>query len=86
MYIHIGQDTVLTQESIIGIFDMDNATSSYITREFLAKKEKQKRVTAVGSELPRSFVVTSENDGDAVYLSLLSAATLSKRASGSGLE
>ena len=80
MYIHIGQGTVLTEKSVIGIFDLDNATSSHITRAFLARKEKEKRVTAAGNELPKAFIVTEEGGNDAVYLSLLSSATLSKRA------
>ena len=80
MYIHIGQGTVLTERSVIGIFDMDNATSSYITREFLSRKEKEKRVASTGNELPKAFIVTEESGNDAVYLSILSSATLSKRA------
>ncbi|MBR5382068.1 MAG: DUF370 domain-containing protein [Oscillospiraceae bacterium] len=86
MYIHIGQDTVLREESIIGIFDMDNATSSYLTREYLARKEKEKKITAVGSELPRSFTVTSDNGEDAVYLSILSSSTLGRRAESPRIE
>ena len=35
MYIHLGQDTVVKKESIIGIFDMDTSTVSGITRNFL---------------------------------------------------
>ena len=28
MYLHLGQDTVITTETVIGIFDMDESTVS----------------------------------------------------------
>ena len=40
MYLHLGQDVVVRKEFIIGIFDLDNTTSSHITRKFLADAEK----------------------------------------------
>ena len=35
MYLHLGQDTVITTKSIIGIFDMDRCTVSKKTRDYL---------------------------------------------------
>ncbi len=81
MYLHIGQDVVLRQKDILGVFDMDNTTISRATREFLAKAEKDGRVDYVTMELPKSFVVcVSEQNEDTVYISQLSPATLRKRA------
>ena len=40
MFIHLGQDTVVKKEDIIGIFDLDTATVSKRTRDFLSKAEK----------------------------------------------
>ena len=78
MYIHLGQDTVVKKESIIGIFDMDTSTVSGITRNFLNLAEKQGRVVNVSFELPKSFVVCSENGKLTVYISQLSPTTLEK--------
>ena len=41
MYLHIGQDYILNEEDILGIFDMDNTSSSYRTRAFLSRAEKE---------------------------------------------
>lgn len=79
MYIHLGQDTVVKKEIIIGIFDMDTSTVSGITRNFLNLAEKQGRVVNVSFELPKSFVVCSENGKLTVYISQLSPTTLEKR-------
>ena len=80
MYLHLGQDTVVKNDSVIGIFDMDTSTVSKPTREFLNIAEKQGRVVNVSYELPKSFAVVSNGKGNAkVYISQLSTSTLLKR-------
>ncbi len=79
MYLHLGQDTVITTDSIIGIFDIDECTLSKKTRDFLTNAEKQKRVINVSYELPKSFVVCKKNNDTIVYISQLSTKTLIKR-------
>ena len=44
--------------SIIGIFDMDKATVSQITRKFLSGIQKKNKLTAVTGEIPKSFILT----------------------------
>ena len=57
MYIHIGQDTVIVDEEIIGIFDMENTTVMKSTVDYLNKAEKDGSVNNVAPfELPKSFV------------------------------
>lgn len=81
MYIHLGQDTVVSTDDIIGIFDLDNTTVSKKTRDFLSDAEKKKQVEAVSYELPKSFILCcNKNCETKVYLSQISAATLKKRA------
>jgi hypothetical protein len=75
MYIHLGQSVVVPDETVIGVFDMDNTTTSRVTRGFLAGAEKRGSVVNVSEELPKSFIIT---DGK-IYLSQLSSATIAKR-------
>ncbi len=82
MYLHLGQDTVVTVESIIGIFDIDACTVSKKTRDYLAAAEKNKRVVNVSYELPKSFVVCEKDGSTAVYISQISAKTLLLRLGG----
>lgn len=80
MYLHIGQETIIKTQDIIGIFDLDTSTVSKSTRNYLSKKEKEKKVYTICFDLPRSFVVTfNEKDGERVYISQLSSQTLLKR-------
>jgi len=60
MYLHLGQGVVVPEADIIGIFDLDNTTSSRITRKFLSDAEKAGHVVNVSNELPNSFVVCGE--------------------------
>ena len=44
MYLTIGKNTVIRDDEIIGIFDLDNCSQSFLTREFLSAAEKAGRV------------------------------------------
>ena len=79
MYLHLGQNTVVAEETVLGVFDLDNTTGSHITRDFLREAEKDGRVIAVTDELPKSFVLCGDEDGQRVFLSQLSTQTLLKR-------
>ena len=81
MYLHLGQNLMVRDQDIIGIFDLDNTTWSFRTRRFLERAEREGRVTALGDDLPRSFVLAEGRDGKpTVYLTPLSPAALSARA------
>lgn len=87
MYLHLGQAVVVPEEEIIGVFDLDNASWSPRTRQFLERAEKEGRVVNAASDLPRSFVLRQKRDGKStVYLSQLSSATLKGRAEGGWME
>ena len=78
MYLSIGNDMAVREKSIIGIFDLDNTSTSKRTREFLEKAEKEGEVIPC-DDLPKSFVLTSEYGFSRVRLTALSASTLEKR-------
>ncbi len=78
MYLNIGNDMAVRDKSIIGIFDMDNTSTSRRTRQFLEKAESEGQVVPC-DDLPKSFVLTAEYGFDRVYLTTLSSSTLEKR-------
>ncbi len=80
MYLHLGQDTVVRMDDIIGIFDLENASIAKSTKGYLANAQKKGYVVNVSSEIPKSFVVTQSEDGQTrVYISQISSSTLKKR-------
>ncbi|MBE6755126.1 MAG: DUF370 domain-containing protein [Clostridia bacterium] len=81
MYLHLGQETVVMQDDIVGIFDLDNTTVSKASRDYLAQAEKNKQVINVSFELPKTFILTNNKEkGNRIYISQISSSTLLKRA------
>lgn len=81
MYLHLGQETVVNDGEIVGIFDLETTTVSKNTRSFLTKAEKNKEVINVSYELPKSFIICSKGKRDKrVYISQISSLTLYGRA------
>lgn len=78
MYLSIGNDMAVRTSSILGIFDMDNTSTSKRTRDFLNKAEQDGLVIPC-DDLPKAFVVTAEYGLIKVHLTSLSARTLEKR-------
>lgn len=78
MYLSIGNDMAVRDSSILGIFDLDNTSTSKRTRDFLDSAEKEGQVVPC-DDLPKSFVLTSEYGFTRVHLTALSPATLEKR-------
>ena len=81
MYLSIGDDLAVRGASVIGIFDLDNTTTSKRTREFLQKAEEEGQVVPC-DDLPKSFLLTAEYGLPKIYTTTLSAATLEKRLRG----
>ncbi len=80
MYLHLGMDKVITFDEIIGIFDLETTTVSKNTRNFLTMAEKAGKVENVCYDLPKSFIVCIDKEGnEKVYISQISSSTLLKR-------
>ena len=78
MYLHIGKDMAVRDRSIIGIFDLDNSSTSPRTREFLRNAEEEGQVVPC-DELPKSFILTAEYGMPRIYLTEYNSYTLEKR-------
>ncbi len=81
MYLHIGNEQILRKEDIIGIFDIENASVSKFTKEFLRRSQQEGQVVSVTNELPKSIIVWEKQGERRLYLSQLAPATLRKRSS-----
>ena len=58
MYLHIGNQKNIRKCDIIGIFDADRTTTSWITRKYLSEAQKKGLVSAANDdEIPKSFVL-----------------------------
>lgn len=81
MYVDLGQNGVFSHKEIIGIFDLDSATVSGKTRDFLAKCESKGEITTVSPlELPSSFTVCARDKASQrVYVSPASVNSVARK-------
>ena len=79
MYLHLGKGTVVSTDSIVGIFDLDITSQSHLTRKFLSSAEKEGLVINAAEDIPKTFVVCRDGEKNLVYLSQMAAATLLRR-------
>ena len=81
MYLHIGNHHYVRKQDILGIFDLDNASYSHRTRDTLNRAEREGRViNAAEDEIPNSFLLCKDGTETKIYLSMVTAQTLLKRA------
>ena len=81
MFLHVGNNKNILIERVIGIFDMDNATLSAVTRKYLSNNEKMGlSQNAALDELPKSFILYIDTDNQyKICYSQLSSASLKGR-------
>ena len=79
-YLHIGQNVMLEDKRIIGIFDLEITSQSKQTRNFLKLAEDDGVVLNACDDIPKSFVVCDHPyHRQIVYISQLNSQTLLKR-------
>ena len=84
MYLHLGKGTVVRQDNIVAILDLDITSQSHLTRSYLAAAEKAGEVVNAAEDIPKSFLVCREDGAQRVYLSQMAVSTLLKRAENGG--
>lgn len=78
MYLYLGQNVTVAEREILGLFDMDNTSWSFRSREFLERAEQEGRTRWLTEDLPRSFVLVQDQTGQTlVYFSPFSVSMLS---------
>ena len=79
MYLHVGNNRNIRKSTVIGIFDMDNATVSQITRKYLSTMQNDYLIESASYEIPKSFILYFEYGESKVCFSPLSVSALRGR-------
>ncbi len=80
MLINIGQNRIVSDKDIIGIFDLDNTTVCKSSRDYINNAVKSGNcITVSMDDLPKSFIVCIEKEQRNVYISPLNTSTIYKR-------
>ena len=84
MFLHIGNGKSVKKKDIVGIFDLDTATVSSITKKFINSEKIRGNFEYMDTDLPRAFVLLTENGKSKVRLSRISSVGLKQRAEEEG--
>ncbi|NLN86986.1 MAG: DUF370 domain-containing protein [Syntrophomonadaceae bacterium] len=76
MYLHLGDDTIISGDNIIAIINLDEPVSE-VLKELIENAEVDNILHAVGSNEKKKAIVLCD---DCCYLSPISSNTLFKRA------
>ena len=79
MFLHVGNNKNIRIRDVIGIFDMDNATLSSVTRKFLSSTQKKLMVETAAVEIQKYFILFEENGLYKICFSPLSSSSLRGR-------
>jgi hypothetical protein len=79
MFLHVGNNKNIRLCNVVGIFDMDNATLSAVTRKYLSGMQKENLVESAIEEIPKSFVLYYEMGEFKICFSQLSTSALKGR-------
>ncbi|MBO5981841.1 MAG: DUF370 domain-containing protein [Clostridia bacterium] len=79
MFVNLENDISIKKSEIIGIFNMDTATVSPVTKEFLSFAEKERKIIYAGKRMPESFILSDNGISESVYISSFLAGTLVNR-------
>jgi hypothetical protein len=79
MFLHVGNNKNIRLRSVVGIFDMDNATLSAVSRRFLSQKQREGLVESAIEEIPKSFVLYKDGEEYKICFSQLSTSALKGR-------
>ena len=78
-YLQLEKGESIDKKNIIGIFDIETASLSQPTKDFLKRKEDEHGVVSLSNDLPKSFIVCEGEFSDTVYISGISVESIKKR-------
>ena len=78
-YLQLEKGESIDKKSIIGIFDIESASIASATNDLFRRKEEEKGVVSLCSDLPKSFILCDGEYSDTVYISGISVESILKR-------
>lgn len=78
-YLQLEKGESIDKNEIIGIFDLESASTSQVTKELFKRKEDEHGVVSVSNDLPKSFILCDGEFTDTVYISGISVESIKKR-------
>lgn len=79
MYLHIGNNVVIKEKDIIGIFNLEKINEDNLFNRFIEKIKENSEIINISNGIEKSIILTKENEKNKLYISNISSITLSRR-------
>ncbi|MDI6619816.1 MAG: DUF370 domain-containing protein [Clostridiales bacterium] len=79
MFIHIGKNVVIKEESIIAIIDVKTVNKSKYTKQLIKIADENGILRNAMDDEPKSYILAEVDKKDVLYISSISSATLCRR-------
>ncbi len=76
MYLHLGNNVIIPEETIIGILDYEKIKNVKINKKYFSNTQNKKKTIKVGDDEEYKTVVIT---ADKIYLTAISQPTIKKR-------
>lgn len=86
IFLQLEKGESIDKREIIGIFDIELSGMAQGTKNLFRRKEDEKGVISLPTDLPKSFLVCDGEFDDRIYLTGLSTETIKKRLESDGIK
>lgn len=76
MFVNLENEISIKKKEIIGIFNLDTASVSPVTKDFLKKAGGDMKIVYASKRVPESFVLADNGFNESVYMSSFSVDTV----------
>lgn len=79
MFIHIGENIVIPEDSIIAIIDLEKIKASEDSKKFIKIADEEGFIKRISKDSAKTLILTEVDKKSIIYLSPISSTTICKR-------
>lgn len=79
MYLHIGKDVIIKNDTIIGIFDLEYIKNTQEYKKMYDELKEKGLIINIADDSKKTFILVEENGIRKGYITNISSSTIGKR-------
>lgn len=79
MYLHIGKDVIIKNDTIIGIFDLEYIKNTQEYKKMYDELKEKGNIINIADDSKKTFILVEENEVRKGYITNISSSTIGKR-------
>ena len=79
MYLHIGKDVIIKNDTIIGIFDLEYIKNTQEYKKMYDELNEKGNIINIADDSKKTFILVEESGVRKAYITNISSSTIGKR-------